>query len=57
MNNAELKEFTDQFLKIPDNQPPIKQKYIMANNFMIKLLRKEVMHRSKLRNQFLKKET
>lgn len=41
MNNAELKEFTDQFLKVPDDAPK-KQKHIRANNynFMTELLRK-----------------
>ena len=41
MNNAELKEFTDQFLKVPDDAAK-KQKHIRANNynFMTELLRK-----------------
>ena len=42
MNNVELKEFTDQFLKVPDNDASKKQKHIRANNysFMTELLRK-----------------
>ena len=39
INNAELKEFTDQYLKALDNQAPLKQNQ-----------RKETIYRSKLKN-------
>ena len=32
INNAELKEFNEIFLKVLDNHAPRKQKYIRANN-------------------------
>ena len=38
---------------------PRKQKYIRANNssYITKPLRKEIMHRSRLRNKFLRERT
>ena len=55
INNAELKEFNEIFLKVLDKHAPRKQKYIRANNsnYITKALRKEIMHRSRLRNKFL----
>lgn len=51
MNNAELKEFTDQFLKFLDNHTPPKTKHIRANisSFMTKFKGEKTMHRCKLR--------
>ena len=59
INNAELKEFNEFFLKVLDKDAPRKQKYITANNsnFITKALRKEIMHRSRLRNKFLRERT
>ena len=59
ISNAELKEFNEIFLKVLDKHAPRKQKYIRANNsnYITKALRKEIMHRSRLRNKFLKKRT
>ena len=56
IDNAELKEFNEIFLKVPDKHAPEKQKCIRANNsnYITKVLRKETMHRSRLRNKFLK---
>ena len=56
INNAELKEFNEFFLKVLDKHAPRKQKYITANNsnFITKAFRKEIMHRSRLRNKFLR---
>ena len=44
------------FLTILDKHAPIKKNYLRANhaNFMTKQLRKAIMKRSKLRNDFLK---
>ena len=54
INNAELKEFNESFLRVFDKHPPRKQKHIRANNpnFITEALRKEIMHRSRLRNNF-----
>ena len=51
MNNAELKEFTDQFLKFLDNHTPPKTKHIRANisSFMTKFKGEKTMHRCKLK--------
>ena len=59
INNAELKEFNEIFLKVLDKHAPRKQKYIRANNsiYITKALRKEIMHRSQLRNKFLREKT
>ena len=59
INNAELKEFNEIFLKVLDKHAPRKQKYIRANNsnFITKALRKKIMHRSRLRNKFLRERT
>ena len=59
INNAELKEFNEIFLKVLDKHAPRKQKYIRANNsnYITKALRKEIMHRSRLRNKFLRERT
>ena len=52
INNAELKEFDEFFLKVLGEHNPGKQKHIRANysNYITKALRKEVMHRSRLCN-------
>ena len=57
INNAELKEFNEIF--VLDKHAPRKQKYIRANNsnFITKAFRKEIMHRSRLRNKFLRERT
>ena len=59
INNAELKGFNEFFLKVLDKHAPRKQKYNIANNsnFITKALRKEIMHRFRLRNKFLKERT
>ena len=59
INNAELKRFNEFFLKVLDKHAPRKQKYNIANNsnFITKALRKEIMHRFRLRNKFLKERT
>ena len=59
ISNAELKEFNEIFFKVLHKHAPRKQKYIRANNsnYITKTLRKEIMHRSRLRNKFLKKRT
>ena len=59
INNAELKELNEFFLKVLDKHAPRKQKYIRANNsnYITRALRKEIMHRSRLRNKFLRERT
>ena len=59
INNAELKESNEFFLKVLDKHVPKKQKHIRANNsnYITKALRKEVMRRSQLRNKFLRERT
>ena len=54
INNAELKEFNEIFLNVLDKHAPRKQKYIRANNsnFITKVFWKEIMHKSRLRNNF-----
>ena len=56
LNHAELKEFNKIFLKVLDKHAPRKHKYIRANNsdYIAKALRKEIMHRSRLRNESLR---
>ena len=43
-------------LKVLDKHAPRKQKYIRVNNsdYITKALRKEIMHRSRLCNKFLR---
>ena len=57
--NAELKEFNEIFLKVFEKHAPRKQKYIRVNNsnFITKAFRKEIIHRSRLRNKFLRERT
>ena len=59
INKAELKEFNDFFLKVLDKHAPRKQNYIRADNsnYITKALRKEIMHRSRLRNKLLRERT
>ena len=59
INNAELKEFDETFLKVLDKHAPRKQKYIRANNsnYIRKALQKEIMHKSRFRNKFLRERT
>ena len=54
--NAELKEFNEIFLKDLDKHAPRNQKYIRANNsnYITKALQNEIMHRSRLCNNFLR---
>ena len=56
INNAELKSLTYFFLKVLDKHALREQKYIRANNsnFITKAFRKEIMHRSRLHNKFLR---
>ena len=56
INNAELKEFNEIFLKVLNKHAPRKQKYIRAtnSNYITKALRKEIMHRSRLGSKFLR---
>ena len=56
VTNAPLSQFNDIVLSVLDKHAPKKVKYIRSNNchFMTKELRKAIMHRSKLRNKFLK---
>ena len=56
VSNAELKEFNEFFFKVLEKHAPRKQKYIRANNsnYITKALWKEIMHRSQLRNKFLR---
>ena len=56
INSAELKEFNQIFFKVLDKHAPRKQKYIRGNSssYIKKALRKEIMHRSRLRNKFLR---
>ena len=62
INNAEWKGFLkvfNFFKKVIDKYAPRKQKYFRANNsnYINKALRKEIMHRSRLRNKFLRERT
>ena len=59
IDNADLKELNEIFLKVLDKHALRKQKYIRANNsnYIIKALRKEIMNRSRLRNKFLRERT
>ena len=49
-------QFENTFLNILNAHVPLKQRYLRANDapFMNKTLRKAIMHRSKLRNKYLK---
>ena len=55
-NNIDYDNFIKTFLTVLDKHAPIKKKYLRANhaNFVTKQLRKAIMKRSKLRNDFLK---
>ena len=57
--NRALKEFDETFLKVLDKHAPRKQKYIRANNsnYIRKAVQKEIMHRSRFRNKFLRERT
>ena len=59
INNAELEEFNEISLKVLDKHAPRKLKYIRANNsnYITKALWKETMHKSRLRNKFLRERT
>ena len=61
INNAfnEIKAFNEIFFKVLDKHAPKKQKYIRANNsiYTTKAIRKEILHRSRLRNKFLRERT
>ena len=56
VSNAELKEFNEFFFKVLEKHAPRKQKYIRVNNsnYITTALWKEIMHRSQLRNKFLR---
>ena len=55
-NNIDYDNFIKTFLTVLDKHAPIKTKYLRANhaNFVTKQLRKAIMKRYKLRNDFLK---
>ena len=55
-NNIDYDNFIKTLLTALDKHAPIKKKYLRANhaNFVTKQLRKAIMKRSKLRNDFLK---
>ena len=59
INNAELKEFNEIFLKVLDKHAPRKQKYIRANNanYITKARRKKIMQRSRLCKKILRQRT
>ena len=52
-------DFHEIFMKVPDKHAPQKKKLVRANNgpFMTKKLSKEMMHRSRLKNNFNKNPT
>ena len=56
INDIDYDNFIKTFLTVLDKHAPIKQKYLRANhaNFVTKQLRKAIMKRSKLHNDFLK---
>ena len=56
INNIDYDSFIKTFLTVLDKHAPVKKKYLRANhaNFVTKQLRKAIMKRSKLRNDFLK---
>ena len=56
INSIDYDNFIKTFLTVLDKHAPIKKKYLRANhaNFVTKQLRKAIMKRSKLRNDFLK---
>ena len=58
INNIELDIFHNILLSALNECAPLKQKHIRANNggFVTKELRKEIMKRTRLRNNFLKKK-
>ena len=59
ISNTELKEFNKIFLKVLDKHASRKQKHTRANNskYITKALQNEIMHRSRLRNKFLRERT
>ena len=56
INNIDYDSFIKILLTVLDKHVPVKKKYLRANhaNFVTKQLRKAIMKRSKLRNDFLK---
>ena len=56
INNIDYNNFIKTFLTVLDKHAPLQKKCLTTNhaNFMTKQLRKAVMKRSKLRNDFLK---
>ena len=56
INNIDYENFIKTFLTVLDKHNPIKKKYLLVNhaNLVTKQLRKAIMKRSKLRNDFLK---
>ena len=56
INNIDYDSFIKTFLTVLDKHAPVKKKYLPANhaNFVTKQLRKAIIKRSKLRNDFLK---
>ena len=56
INSIDYDNFIKTFLTVLDKHDPIKKKYLRVNhaNLVAKQLRKAIMKRSKLRNDFLK---
>ena len=52
--NVELKVLNEIFLRVLDKQAPRKQNRANNSTYITKALRKEIMHRSRLRNKFLR---
>ena len=59
MENINYDDFKYIFLSVLDNHAPMKKKMVRGNNapFMNKMLSKEFMHRSKLKNKYNKNPT
>ena len=60
LNNADLSEFTEIFLSIPDKHAAKKPKSLYEQitlTVVTKNLRKAIMKRSKLRNKYLRERT
>ena len=57
--NLDLEHFLNIFIEILNKHPPIKKKYLSANQgeFMSKELNKAIMTRSRLRNKYLKEKS
>ena len=56
---TEYSNFQNIFIEVLNNQAPAKKKNVRFNNkpFMIKTLRKAIMHRSRLKNIYIRKKS